>query len=134
MNDLFRKHIVVAWFVGLALHAAAEQAQWPETTLSAVVGRGSRGAATINGEIVPVGATYSNMTVIGIGTNGACLRLGREIGFKKIGGSVDFVTYTLSDEILDAIAPTNSARLPSYAERLQRRRQELQNNPPPGNQ
>lgn len=130
MNDSFRTHIVVALALGIALHAAAEQAQWPETTLSAVVGRGSRGAATINGEVVPVGATYSNMTVIGIGSNGACLRLGREIGFKKI-GSHDFVKYTLSDEILDAMAPTNSTRLPSYSERLQRRRQELLKHPTP---
>lgn len=60
---------------------------WPVLMLSGVVGKGAKGAAFINGEIVDVNESIEGVKVIAIGNQGVKLQYKGEIQFLKVGHS-----------------------------------------------
>jgi len=60
---------------------------WPSLTLTGVMGRGNRGSAIINGEVVGVGEVVKGVKIAGIGDQGVHLEYQGEKRFLKIGGT-----------------------------------------------
>lgn len=62
---------------------------WPFLKVGGVVGKGLRGAATINGRIVAVGEEIDGVEVVSIGDYGAKLEFQNEMRFVKVGNTVE---------------------------------------------
>jgi hypothetical protein len=67
----------------------AAPAVWPHVTLTGVVGKGIRGAATLNGQIVAVGESIAGAEVVYIGDEGVKLEFGSEERHLKIGQTIN---------------------------------------------
>ena len=62
---------------------------WPSLSVSAIVGRGTTGAAIINGKVIGVMETIDGAEVIGVGQQGVKLGYEGEVRFLKVGSSID---------------------------------------------
>ncbi|MDE0838177.1 MAG: hypothetical protein OSB41_03895 [Kiritimatiellae bacterium] len=67
----------------------AAAAAWPKVTLTGVVGKGIRGAATLNGQIVAVGESIQGAEVVYIGDEGVKLEFASEERHVKIGQTIN---------------------------------------------
>ena len=65
-----------------------EPAQWPYLQIRGVVGKGLRGAATINGKVISVGESIENVEVVAIGDYGVKLEFKNETRFAKAGSVI----------------------------------------------
>jgi hypothetical protein len=65
-----------------------ESVQWPYLLIGGVVGKGLRGAATINGKIVSVGESIDGVEVVAIGDYGVKLECKHETRFAKVGSVI----------------------------------------------
>jgi hypothetical protein len=66
----------------------APPVQWPYLQVGGVVGKGLRGAATINGRIIAVGESIEGVEVIAIGDYGVKLECQNETRFAKVGSVI----------------------------------------------
>jgi len=62
---------------------------WPPLALSGVVGKGHNGAANINGQVVGIGETVDDVTVLAVARQGAKLEYKGETRFLKVGKSIE---------------------------------------------
>jgi hypothetical protein len=62
--------------------------QWPYMKIGGVVGKGLKGAATINGKIVAVGESIDGVEVVAIGDYGVKLECQNETRFAKVGSLI----------------------------------------------
>ncbi|MCE9614988.1 MAG: hypothetical protein K8T26_11970 [Lentisphaerae bacterium] len=89
-SDVSSGHAVDAGTAPAAPEVTSTAPQsWPLLKISGVVGKGLRGAATINGHIVTVGEKIDDVEVVSIGEYGAKLEFGGETRFAKVGSTVE---------------------------------------------
>lgn len=69
--------------------APTDVTPWPALRVTGVVGKGLRGAATINNRIVVVGETVEGVEVLAVGEYGAKLEYNGETRFVKVGSSTE---------------------------------------------
>jgi hypothetical protein len=66
-----------------------EAIAWPYLKITGVIGKGLRGAATINNRIVACGETVDGVEVVSVGEYGVKLEFEGETRFIKVGNTVD---------------------------------------------